>query len=99
MTVALIGPLAVYAIVFCLHLALPARWVDGYVRDAATGRALRYRLNGLRVLVATLVLYAGACRLGLISWDFFYLHRFAMAAGACALALRAAPLTSSPTGR
>jgi protein-S-isoprenylcysteine O-methyltransferase Ste14 len=84
---ALFGPLVVYAVLLALHLALPARWVDGYVRDPATGRPLRYRLNGLRVLLATLALYAVACGLGLLSWDFFYLHRVAMVVGACALGL------------
>lgn len=87
MTVALLGPLVVYGLVFGLHLALPARWVDGYVRDPATGRPLRYRLNGLRVLLAMLALYAAACWVGAIPWDFFYLHRWEMAAGACALGL------------
>src|SRR5262249_15879230 len=36
-------PILVYAIVLGLHLIVPARWVDGYVRDAATGKPLRYR--------------------------------------------------------
>ena len=66
-----------------LHLLLPGRWIDGYVLDPATGRPLRYRLNGLRVLFATVALYALACALGWLPWDFFYLHRWEMAAGAC----------------
>jgi len=45
-------PLFVYALVLALHLVVPARRVDGYVRDAATGRPLRYRLNGLAVAAA-----------------------------------------------
>jgi Delta14-sterol reductase len=83
--VALWGPLAVYTVVLVLHLALPGRWVDGYLIDPATERPLRYRLNGLRVLFVTLALYAGACRLGWMPWDWFYLHRWEMAAGACGL--------------
>jgi delta14-sterol reductase len=79
-------PVVIYAVVLLLHLAVPGRWVDGYVRDAA-GRPLRYRLNGLRVFVVTVALYVGACRLGWIAPDVFYVHRWAMAAGACALGL------------
>ena len=85
--VALLGPLLVYGIVLALHLALPGRWVDGYVRDPHTGRPLRYRLNGLRVLFVVLAGYALACRAGWLPWDFFYLHRWEMAVGACGLGL------------
>jgi protein-S-isoprenylcysteine O-methyltransferase Ste14 len=86
-TPALLAPLAVYGVVLALHLLVPGRWVDGYVLDPATGRPLRYRLNGLRVLFVTLALYAGASLLGWIPWEIFYLHRFEMAAGACGIGL------------
>jgi delta14-sterol reductase len=84
---ALLGPLLVYGLIFALHLWLPAREVDGYVHDPATGRPLRYRLNGLRVLFATVAIYALLCLIGAMPWDFFYLHRWEMAAGACAIGL------------
>jgi len=84
---ALLAPLAVYGLVLALHLVVPGRWVDGYVLDPATGRPLRYRLNGLRVLFATVTLYAAACLLGWIPWEFFYLHRWEMASGACVIGL------------
>lgn len=83
----LLGPLLVYAAILGLHLALPARWVDGYVLDPATGRPLRYRLNGLRVLGVTVAVWAAVCALGWLPWDSFYLHRREMAAGACGLGL------------
>ena len=86
MSPAFFAPLGIYALVLALHLVLPARWVDGYVRDAS-GLPLRYRLNGLRVLVATVALYAAACGVGWLRWEVFYQHRFAMTAGACALGL------------
>jgi delta14-sterol reductase len=76
-------PTVVYVLVLGLHLAVPARWTDGYVRDPATGKPLRYRLNGLRVLVAALALWALACWRGLLPWDLFYTERWSMAAGAC----------------
>src|SRR4029453_2300711 len=86
-TVALLGPLLVYGVVLGLHVIVPARWTPGYVVDPATGQPLRSRLNGLRVLFASLGLYAVAGGLGWIAWDVFYVHRLAMAAGACLLGL------------
>jgi delta14-sterol reductase len=80
-------PLAVYAVVLALHLVVPARWVDGYVRDPATGERLRYRLNGLRVFALVIAGWALAGWAGLLPWDLFYVHRWEMAAGACALGL------------
>jgi delta14-sterol reductase len=85
--IAIFGPLVVYGVILGLHLLLPGRWIDGYVLDPATGRPLRYRLNGLRVLLVSVAAYAGAGWLGWIPWEFFYLHRWEMAAGACALGL------------
>ena len=82
---ALLAPLLVYAAVLGLHLALPGRWIDGYVLDPATGRPLRYRLNGLRVLFASVAVYAGACVSGWIAWDVLYLHRWESVAGACVI--------------
>ncbi|HEY3355171.1 MAG TPA: ergosterol biosynthesis protein [Polyangia bacterium] len=76
----------VYAVIIGLHLGVPGRWRSGYVRDAA-GEPLRYRLNGLRVLVVVVGLYGGGGALGLWPWDLFYTARWGMAAGACALGL------------
>jgi delta14-sterol reductase len=89
-------------LVAALHLVIPARWVDGYVRDDRTGKPLRYRLNGLRVLVATGALFAAAAYRGLLPWDFFWIHRWESLAGACTLGLVftfAIVLTAPPTGR
>ena len=51
------APWIIYAVILALHLVLPARKVDGYVNDPATGRPLRYRLNGPLVLVAMVLLW------------------------------------------
>jgi delta14-sterol reductase len=79
-------PVAIYAVIFSLHLLMPARHVRGYVTDEK-GEPLRYRLNGLPVLFVTVGLWALACRNGLWAWDDFYVHRWAMASGACAMGL------------
>ena len=97
-----LSPWLVAAVVLALHLLVPARWVDGYVRDEQTGNPLRYRLNGLRVGVATVALFAAAGYNGLLPWDFFWLHRWEGLAGACTLGLVftfAIVLTAPPTGR
>jgi delta14-sterol reductase len=80
-------PLILYLAVFALHVAVPARRVDGYVTDPATGSKLRYRLNGLRVLALSVAAWAAACAVGLLEWDAFYVHRWEMLAGACVLGL------------
>ena len=54
-----------FHLIFVLHLIVPGRWVDGYVKDEQ-GAPLRYRLNGPRVLAITLGLYALAYKLGYI---------------------------------
>ncbi len=95
------SPWMVYAAVFTLHIIVPARHVSGYVRDA-DGRPLRYRLNGLPVLLVVLALYAAAAHRGVIGWDFFWEHRWEGLAGACTLGLLftlAIVLGASPTGR
>jgi len=79
-------PAVVYALVFALHLVLPARHVEGYVRDAG-GKPLRYRLNGLLVFLATVGAWALVCRAGWLEWDAFFVHRWELAAGACVLGL------------
>ena len=87
MSLAFLLPLALYAVVLVLHLVVPGRWVDGYVLNKATGKPLRYRLNGLRVFVLSIATYVAACKLGWMPWDLFYVHRWEMAIGACVLGL------------
>ncbi len=86
MSLAVLWPAVIAAGILGLHAVLPARRVEGYVRDAR-GAPLRYRLNGPAVLVATLAIWAGLCRAGWLAWDGFYLHRWEMAGGACVLGI------------
>lgn len=83
---AFLWPAVLYALIFALHALLPARTVEGYV-SGPDGKPLRYRLNGLVVFLATVLLWAGACWRGLLPWDAMYLHRWELLAGACVLGL------------
>ncbi len=94
-------PWIVCAVVLALHVVLPGRWVDGYVRDAA-GRPLPYRLNGLLVLVVTVGLAAALVALRAFPSDQLWRHRWSGLAGACVLGLvftAAIVLTARPTGK
>ncbi len=81
------APWVIFAVILLLHLALPARTIGGYVRDARTGRPLRYRLNGPLVLVASVGLEALVCALAKAPWDWLYTHRWTGLAGSCVVGL------------
>jgi hypothetical protein len=59
-----LAPLVTYAVITALHVVVPAREVDGYVIDPATGAPYRYRLNGLIVYAAHRRALGGALRDG-----------------------------------
>jgi delta14-sterol reductase len=82
-----LAPLAVYAAVTLLHLAIPGRWVDGYVIDPRTQKPFRYRLNGLLVALVIVGLWAFLCSRGWLAWDFFWATRWEGLAGASILGL------------
>jgi delta14-sterol reductase len=84
--------------IFALHALLPARQVEGYVRDAS-GAPLRYRLNGPLVFAVSVAIWLGVCRAGWLAWDAFYLHRWEMAAGACVLGILFTLLVVLPAPR
>ena len=83
----LLWPVVLYPLVLLIHLVVPARTVDGYVRDPRSGRPLRYRLNGLRVFLVVIALWLASCRLGFIPWDALWVARWSSAASACVLGL------------
>ena len=63
------APWIIYAVILGLHLLLPARKVAGYVTDPQTGKPLTYRLTGIPVLAATVVLWVIVGVTGALSWD------------------------------
>ena len=81
------APWVVYAVITLLHLALPARHVDGYVIDQSTQKPYRYRLNGLFVYAITVALWALLCSQGWLAWGFFYETRWEGLAGAFTLGM------------
>lgn len=96
------APWLIYAALLLLHLALPAREVEGYVRDPHSDRPLRYRLNGLAVGAAAVAVWALLGGSGVLPWDWLYRHRVAGLAGACTLGLlytAAVVLPAPSTGR
>ncbi len=79
-------PLAIYAAVLLAHRILPARAVAGYVRGP-DGAPLRYRLNGLLVMVLAVAGWVAVGWSGLLPWDALYQHRVEVTLGAFVLGL------------
>jgi hypothetical protein len=50
-------PWIAYAVITLLHVILPGRKIKGYVRDDKSGEILNYRLNGILVLPASIIIW------------------------------------------
>ncbi|PRQ04999.1 DUF1295 domain-containing protein [Enhygromyxa salina] len=81
----LLAPALIYTAILALHLLLPARVVDGYVRDPDTGEPLRYRLNGLGVLFVAVLGWVVLGWIGWLPFDWLYHHRWSGLIGAFGL--------------
>ncbi|GHT64490.1 7-dehydrocholesterol reductase [Spirochaetia bacterium] len=80
-------PWIAYAVITLLHLVLPGKRIKGYVKNSKTGETLNYRLNGLFVLAASIVVWLV---LGLLNWvplDWLYQVRWPSLTGAVTLGL------------
>ena len=75
----------VYSIVLALHLLVPARQQAGYVTNPSTGRPYEYRINGLPVLIVTVALWAVLGTIGIVPFEWLYVHRWSGLAGAITL--------------
>jgi len=80
-------PVLVYLFIFILNAILPGRWVTGYVTKPGSSEKLRYRLNGLLVLITVVLCWVLLSYSGLIDWDWLYKIRWYSLAGAVALGL------------
>ena len=69
-------PWIIYLLITLLHYVLPGRWVQGYVRDSETGELLKYRLNGIWVLIASLGLWFLLGYLNWVPFDWLYTVRW-----------------------
>jgi hypothetical protein len=89
--------LLLQALVLALHFFVPARDAGGYVRDSK-GKPLRYRLNGLRVLLITILIWAISCCMSVFSWTLFCDHRWPLMLWSCVVgfALSCAVIISAP---
>ena len=75
------------ALITLLHLILPGKWIPGYVRHETSGEILRYRLNGVFVLIVSILLWLGLGLARLLPFDWLYRVRWPGLAGAAALGL------------
>lgn len=95
-------PWAIYAGLLLLHLIVPARHVVGYVHDEDTGEPLRYRLNGLPVLLIAIGVWFALGESARMPWDWLWTHRWSGLAGAATLGVLmsvAVVLSAPSTGK
>jgi len=85
--VGFLTPALVYLFIFALHVALPGRWVVGYVTGKNSNEKLKYRLNGLVVLFTVLFTWVLLSWFGFIPWDWLYEYRWYGLAGAITIGL------------
>ena len=78
-------PWIIYAIITLLHLILPAKQMDGYVKNDKTGKVLSYRLNRFAVLIVSLMLWILLGYLGWVPYDWLYTVRWASLIGAISI--------------
>ncbi|MEM9191184.1 MAG: DUF1295 domain-containing protein [Myxococcota bacterium] len=81
-----LAPVAVYLAVLGLHLVVPARKVVGYAKDAS-GEPLRYRLNGLPVLILSVGGWAALGFFDLVPYGWLWDVRWESLAGAFTLGI------------
>jgi delta14-sterol reductase len=86
-TLGFLTPVIIYFFIFVLNAVMPGRWVTGYVTKEGTDEKLRYRLNGLIVLITVLICWVAICYSGWMSWDYLYQIRWYSLAGAITMGL------------
>lgn len=80
-------PFIAYAIITLLHIILPARKLKGYVKHESTGELLTYRINGILVLPASILVWFLLGYFDIVPHDWLYQVRWASLAGAVFIGL------------
>jgi delta14-sterol reductase len=87
MILGFITPVIAYAVITLLHIILPARKLKGYVTSDKTGEVLNYRLNGILVLPASIIIWFLLGYFKLVPFDWLYQVRWFSLAGAVVIGL------------
>jgi delta14-sterol reductase len=80
-------PWIAYAFITLLHLIFPARKVKGYVKHDTTGEVLNYRLNGIFVLVISILAWFALGYFNIVAFDWLYQVRWMSLVGALVMGL------------
>lgn len=80
-------PWVIFALVLVLQALMPARRVEGYVRDETSNEPLVYRLNGFPVFVVIVAAWLVAGFTGLVPFEWLWQHRWSGIAGALTLGI------------
>jgi len=83
----LITPLAVYAVITLLHIAIPVKKIKGYVKNEITGELMNYRINGKYVLLASILIWFLLGFFDIVPYVWFYEIRWWALIGAAAIGL------------
>ena len=68
-------PAIIYLFIFILNAMMPGRWVVGYATKENSDEKLKYRLNGLLVLITVVAIWVALCYFKIIPWNWLYLYR------------------------
>ena len=82
-----LAPVIVYLVIFGLNALLPGRWVTGYVTKPNSDEKLRYRLNGLLVLLVVVGGWLALCYYEILPWAWLFEYRWHGAVGAIGFGL------------
>ncbi len=68
----LITPLIAYVVITLLHVVIPARRTRGYVTSDRTGQVLNYRVNGIFVLIVSVVAWFLLGHFQIVAYTWLY---------------------------
>jgi delta14-sterol reductase len=80
-------PWIAYVGITLLHCILPARKIKGYVKHETTGEVLNYRINGILVLPASILVWFLLGYFKIVPFDWLYQVRWASLVGAVVIGL------------